>query len=50
MSAYIDAATQDANEVLSGFRSFINDGVSVLEIATLLSAALFLAVIFNALV
>lgn len=50
MSAYINAAAHDADEVLSGFRSFIKDGASAFEIATVLSVALFLAATFNALV
>jgi hypothetical protein len=49
MSAYINAAAHDADEVLSGFGAFLKDGVSAIEAATVLSAAAFIAVILNAL-
>jgi len=49
MSAYINAAAHDADEVLSGFGDFLKDGVSAIEAATVLSVAAFIAVILNAL-
>ncbi len=49
MSAYINAAAHDANDVLSGFKSFIKDGASAVEALTVLSVAAFLAVTFQAL-
>lgn len=49
MSAYINAAAHDADEVLSGFGAFLTDGVSAIEAATVLSAAAFIAMVLNTL-
>ena len=49
MSAMINAAAHDADEVLSGFRSFIKDSVGAVEAATILSVAAFMTATLNAL-
>lgn len=49
MSAMIKTAAHDADEVLSGFGAFLNDGVSAFEAATILSVAAFLTATLNAL-
>lgn len=50
MSARINAAAHDADEVLSGFGAFVKDGVSTVEAATVLSVAAFIATILHALI
>ena len=50
MSAYINAAAHDADEVLSGFGSFLKDGASAIEAATVLSVAAFIATVLNTLI
>ncbi|MFV3128803.1 hypothetical protein [Niveispirillum sp. KHB5.9] len=50
MSALIHAAANDADEILSGFRSTIKDSIGAIEAATVLSVAAFLTATLNALI
>ncbi len=50
MSAYINAAAHDADEVLSGLGAFLKDSASAIEAATVLSVAAFIAMTLNALI
>lgn len=50
MSAMINAAAHDAEDVLSGFASTIKDSIGAIEAATVLCVAAFLAATLNALI
>ncbi|MFV3128805.1 hypothetical protein [Niveispirillum sp. KHB5.9] len=50
MSAFIHAAADDANDILSGFRSTIKDSIGAVEAATVLSVAALLTATLNALI
>lgn len=49
MSAYINAAADDANDVLSGFRASLSTVADAVEAVAVLSIAAFLTVCMNVL-
>lgn len=49
MSAYINAAAHDANDILSGFRASVPTLAHVVEAAGIAAVAVFMAVLVNTL-